>query len=102
MDEAAAFEQVHRRIAGQCEFGKEHQFGAGRLSRHGRPFLGGLEDEQHLAGQFVAARHQGIGHAHQDRHVHVVAAGVHHPDRLAAVFAAHGGSERQAGLFGDR
>ena len=65
-------------------------------------FLGRLADEHERARPLVAMLGQIAGDADQVRHVHVVAAGVHHADRRAAfVLRAHFRRVRQAGFLGD-
>ncbi|CEE81602.1 hypothetical protein XAC2852_810091 [Xanthomonas citri pv. citri] len=92
--------QAEHRLRG--EVGKqaflEHQRGAALFVAWGA-FFGGLEDQHHFAGQLLAHAHQRFGHAEQDGGVRIVAAGMHHPDLLAAVFGSGLGSERQPGLL---
>ncbi|MNT18624.1 hypothetical protein D3C72_1538390 [compost metagenome] len=89
----------------RLELGKqpflEHQRRPALLRRR-RPLLGGLEDQHHLARQVGLHLHQRIGHPQQRGRVRVVAAGVHHPHRLAAVGAGRLGGKRQPGLLGHR
>ena len=90
---------VDRRVL-QHAFG-DHQFGAALLAFRGA-FLGRLEHELHGAGQIIPHFRQDRGHAHQDGHVAVVAAGVHDRYLLAVVLADRGGAERQVVAFGHR
>ncbi|MNV05864.1 hypothetical protein D3C71_962170 [compost metagenome] len=55
------------------------------LFRRRRAFLGGLEDQHHLARQVLLHRHQRFGHAQQGGGVRVMATGVHHAHGLPAV-----------------
>ena len=80
----------------------QHQRRAEILPGFGRAFLGGLEHEHHLARQFVPHRRQRRRHAQQHRHMRIVTAGMHHPDRLAAIGAHDLRCERQPGLLGHR
>ena len=65
--------------------------------------LGRLEDELHRAGQIRPRMpRQHGGHAEQDGHVVVVAAGVHHADFLAVELRLRRRLERQVDLLGDR
>ena len=50
-------------------------------------FLARLELEDHVPGQFVAVRDEGLDRPHQQRHVQVVAAGVHVSVRRGEGFA---------------
>jgi hypothetical protein len=79
----------------------EHFLGAAFLAVR-RTFLGGLEHEQDLARQLGLHRRQRLGHAHQDRGMRVVAAGVHHADGLAAEGRRGLRRERQIAAFGHR
>ena len=81
----------------------DHRLGAPGLAgaglEVGRAFLGGLEQEHDLAGQVLLHPREDLGGRHQDRHVRVVAAGVHDRDGLAAVGAGRLALERQAEIF---
>ena len=79
----------------------EHQARPAALAGR-RPLLGGLEQEQHRAGQLVAHARERLGDAEQDRGVRVVAARVHHADLVPVIGGAHARRERQPGLLGDR
>ena len=63
-------------------------------ARAGERFLGGLKDEHHAAGEFVALLGQHGGDAKRDRHMRVVPAGVHLAGNLRR--------ERQTGRFAHR
>ena len=73
--------------------------GRAALFSGGRPFLGRLENQHHRAGDLLAHAGQDLGRPHQDRHMGVVAAGVHDRGRLAIVFSHHLRGEGQAGLL---
>ena len=79
----------------------DHQLRAAFLAR-GRQLLGRLEDELDRAGEAVAQAGENARHAHQDRDVGVVAAGMHDADRLAVPGRLHLRRERHVGAFGDR
>ncbi len=79
----------------------EHQRGTATLAVR-RPLLGRLENEQHRSRQVLPDTGQRFRDAHQDRHVAVVAAGVHHADLLATIFRRRGRLERQLRLLGHR
>ena len=79
----------------------DHQLGAALLAG-GRPFLGGLKDQLDRARQLVAHAREDGGGAQQDRHVVVVATGVHHADFLPVPRRLRGGLERQVALLGHR
>ena len=79
----------------------QHQVGAALFWRR-RAFLGRLEDQHHFARQLVAHGHQRVGHAEQGGGVRIMAAGMHHPDLLAAILGRGLGGERKTGLLGDR
>ena len=80
----------------------QHQLGAGRLLLDGHALLGGLEDEQDLAGEVLPHRDERPRGVEQHRDVGVVAAGVHHPDRLPLPGRGRLAGERQVDLLGDR
>ena len=67
-----------------------------------RAFLGRLENEFDGAGQLVAHARQHFRHAHQDGHVGIVTARMHHADLLADVFGFHRGLERHVHFLDDR
>ncbi len=76
------------------------QFGAAAFAG-GRAFFGGLEDKDYRAAQLLAHLRQHFGHAHEDRYVAIVAAGVHHAYFVAVVFGFSFGSKGKVCLFGD-
>ena len=65
-------------------------------------FFGRLKEKDHRARDLGAHVAEDLGGAHEDRHVHVVAAGVHDARFDPVVVGAHGGLEREVDLFGDR
>ncbi len=79
----------------------QHQLGSGRLVGQGHALLGGLEDEDDLAGEVPSHRHQRLRSVEQDGDVGVVAAGVHDSDGLALPGCGCLAGERQVHLLGD-
>ena len=79
----------------------EHQARAAALAGR-RALLGGLEHEQHRAGQPVARARERLGDTEQDRGVRVVSARVHHADLATLIGRANARRERKTGLLGDR
>jgi hypothetical protein len=79
----------------------EHQRRAPFLSS-GRPFFRRLKNEFHRAGQLILHPCEDLRHAHENGHMRVVTAGMHHADRLPVVGRLHLRRKRQARLFGDR
>ncbi len=79
----------------------DHHLGAALLAFR-RHLLGRLEDELHGPAQLRAHAGQDRGHAQQDGHVAVVAAGVHHAHLLAVPRRAHLRREGQVHLLGHR
>jgi hypothetical protein len=67
-----------------------------------RTFLGRLENEFHGAGKIPLHPGQDFGDAHQDGHVVVVAAGVHHPHFLPVELGPDRRFEGQVHLLGHR
>jgi hypothetical protein len=67
-----------------------------------RALLGRLEQQLHRTRQAIAHPREDGGHAELNRHVVVVAAGVHHADFLAVPLRLDRRLERQLGLFADR
>ena len=72
-----------------------HHEGSSAFLTGRRAFLRGLEQEFDGAGQPVLYRRQGLRHAHQDRNVGIVAAGVHHAGFLAGPDGSDFRCERQ-------
>ena len=79
----------------------QHQRSASLLADR-RPFLSGLEDEDHGAGEPRLHLGEGSGDAQGDRDVHVVPADVGHADVLAVVVDAHRRGEGEVGLLHHR
>ena len=67
----------------------DHQVRTALLPRRG-PLFGGLENELHRPGQFIAHRSENRRDTHLHRSVDVVAACVHDPDLLVEVSRSHG------------
>ena len=64
--------------------------------------LGGLEEELHRAGNAIAHSREHLRHAHQDRGVRIVPAGVHHATFPAGPLVARFAAERHVGFFPHR
>ena len=78
----------------------EHQVGTAFLLPW-RSLFGGLEHEDDAARQALAHSSQQLRHAHQDRGVRIVPAGVHHADLAAPVRGARHRGEGKARRLGD-
>jgi hypothetical protein len=79
----------------------DHHLGPASLPPR-RSLLGRLENELHGAGKVRLYAGQDFRHPHENGHMIVMAAGVHHPDFLPVELGAHRGLEWQVDQLGDR
>ena len=76
--------------------------GAPPVSPGGGPSSAGWKMNLTVPGTASRTLGQRLGHAHQDRDMRVVSAGMHHADLLAEVLGLHRGLERQVGFLDHR
>ena len=79
----------------------DHQLGAAFFTNR-RHFFSGLKNKFHRTGEVAAHSRQNFRHAHQNRHMCIVAASVHHTGFGTIPFGACVAFERHIGFFGHR
>ena len=79
----------------------DHQLCATFFADRGH-FFCGLKNEFHRTVNVIAHLREHLGHAHQDSHVGIVPAGMHHARLGTVPDSAHHAFERHIGFFDDR